>query len=95
MVDDAILGALADRVTGALGGKVGVAPRLFLKKLVGSILDRVDAFEDFDPRVHADLTVATAEMSADEASAAGVVRDADALSAVEGLTLDDPAEPMP
>ncbi|MBK8698035.1 MAG: BREX system ATP-binding protein BrxD [Deltaproteobacteria bacterium] len=95
MVDDALLGALADKVTGALGGKVGVAPRLFLKKLVGSILDRVDAFEDFDPRVHADLTVATAEMSADEASAAGVVRDADALSAVEGLTLDDPAEPAP
>ena len=33
-----------------LGGKVGVAPRLFLKKLVGDVLDRVDQFPDFDPR---------------------------------------------
>jgi hypothetical protein len=93
MVDDALIGALADKVTGALGGKVGVAPRLFLKKLVGSLLDRVNDHPDFDPRVDADLAVSTVEMSADEASAAGVVRDADALSVVEGLTLDDPAEP--
>ena len=31
---------LAAAVTGELGGKVGVAPRLFLKKLVGDVLDR-------------------------------------------------------
>ena len=41
---------LADAVTGALGGKVGVAPRVFLKKLVADVLDRVDQFPDFDPR---------------------------------------------
>lgn len=86
-VDDAVLAALADKVTGALGGKVGVAPRIFLKKLVGSLLDRVDAFPDFDPRVDAKLDVSPSEMSADEASAAGVVRAADALSAVDDLEL--------
>ena len=33
-VDDAYVGDLAHAVTGALGGKVGIAPRVFLKKLV-------------------------------------------------------------
>src|SRR5262249_31765176 len=33
-VDDAYLAVLARAVTGQLGGKVGVAPRVFLKKLV-------------------------------------------------------------
>ena len=37
-------------VTGKLGGKVGVAPRIFLKKLVADVLDRVDQYADFDPR---------------------------------------------
>ncbi len=48
-VDDAYVADLASAVGGALGGKVGVAPRLFLKKLVGDVLDRVDQFDDFDP----------------------------------------------
>ena len=51
---------LADAVAGRLGGNVGVAPRLFLKKLVGDVLDRVDQFPDFDPRQHYALTVASA-----------------------------------
>ena len=37
-------------MTGKLGGRVGVAPRIFLRKLVGELLDRIDQFEDFDPR---------------------------------------------
>ena len=41
---------LARAVAGELGGQVGVAPRLFLRKLVGDVLDRVDQFADFDPR---------------------------------------------
>jgi len=88
-VDDAVLGALADTVTGALGGKVGVAPRLFLKKLVGSMLDRVDLFEDFDPRVDGKLAVSPSELSAEEAAAAGVVREASALSAVDDLDVGE------
>ena len=48
--DDALVANLAGGVAGKLGGKVGVAPRIFLKKLVGDVLDRIDQFEDFDPR---------------------------------------------
>src|SRR5262249_16343654 len=50
LVDDGYLAGLATAVTGSLGGKVGVAPRIFLKKLVTDVLDRVDQFADFDPR---------------------------------------------
>jgi hypothetical protein len=71
VVDDAYLEALAGAITGALGGRVGVAPRLFLKKLVADVLDRVDLHEDFDPRRHYRLTLAETEMSATERAAAG------------------------
>ncbi|CDR09564.1 hypothetical protein GCM10022420_057060 [Streptomyces iranensis] len=47
--DDAYIGELATALTGTLGGRVGIAPRLFLKKLV-DVLDRVDEHADFDPR---------------------------------------------
>ena len=50
VVDDGYVDTLARAVAGGLGGKVGVAPRLFLKKLVADVLDRVDQFADFDPR---------------------------------------------
>jgi hypothetical protein len=70
LVDDAYVADLARAVAGRLGGKVGVAPRLFLKKLVGDVLDRVDQFPDFDPRQHYALTLATTEMSEVERNAA-------------------------
>ena len=70
VVDDSYLDALARAVAGGLGGKVGVAPRLFLKKLVSDVLDRVDLHEDFDPRKHYMLTLAETEMSATERAAA-------------------------
>ncbi|MET7749035.1 BREX system ATP-binding protein BrxD [Micromonospora sp. NPDC005367] len=63
LVDDVYLDALARAVAGGLGGKVGVAPRLFLKKLVGEVLDRVDQFPEFDPRQHYALTLSANEMS--------------------------------
>ncbi|MFG2052814.1 BREX system ATP-binding protein BrxD [Micromonospora sp. NPDC048930] len=63
LVDDAYLGELARAVAGGLGGKVGVAPRLFLKKLVGDVLDRVDQFAEFDPRQHYALTLSATEMT--------------------------------
>lgn len=69
VVDDSYLETLASAVTGALGGKVGVAPRLFLKKLVADILDRVDLHPDFDPRRHYKLTLSEGEMSAVERAA--------------------------
>ena len=56
-------------MTGSLGGKVGVAPRVFLKKLVTDVLDRVDQFADFDPRRHYALTLAAGELSEVERNA--------------------------
>ncbi|MFB7393552.1 BREX system ATP-binding protein BrxD [Streptomyces sp. NPDC056191] len=61
--DDRYITDLAQAVGGALGGRVGVAPRIFLKKLVGDVLDRVDQFDDFDPRQHYALTVDATEMN--------------------------------
>lgn len=63
VADDAYVADLARAVGGALGGRVGVAPRLFLKKLVGDVLDRIDQFEDFDPRRHYRLTLAGNELT--------------------------------
>ncbi|MEV6953319.1 BREX system ATP-binding protein BrxD [Streptomyces sp. NPDC051183] len=63
LADDAYIADLARAVGGALGGKVGVAPRLFLKKLVGDVLDRIDQFEEFDPRQHYRLTVTSSELT--------------------------------
>jgi hypothetical protein len=70
LVDDAYLADLADGVSGALGGKAGIAPRIFLKKLVADVLDRVDQFADFDPRRHYALTLTTGELSAEERNSA-------------------------
>jgi hypothetical protein len=70
VVDDPYVDVLARAVAGGLGGKVGVAPRLFLKKLVADVLDRVDLHADFDPRKHYTLTLAETEMSASERAAA-------------------------
>jgi hypothetical protein len=69
-VSDAYLDELAAAVTGRLGGRVGVAPRLYLKKLVGEVLDRVDQFADFDPRRDYPLTVTDAELTETERNAA-------------------------
>lgn len=72
LVDDGYIVTLADAVTGALGGKVGIAPRVFLKKLVTDVLDRVDQFPDFDPRKHYTLTMPRGELSQEERNAAAV-----------------------
>ncbi len=68
--DGLVYGVEDEGVAGGLGGKIGVAPRLFLKKLVADILDRVDLHEDFDPRRHYTLTLAESEMSVVERAAA-------------------------
>ena len=71
---------LATAVTGDLGNKVGVAPRVFLKKLVGDVLDRVDQFADFDPRLHYKLTLADSELTE-------VERNARAATSVDDIDL--------
>ena len=70
VVDDLYVDTLARAVAGGLGGRVGVAPRLFLKKLVADVLDRVDLHADFDPKRHYQLTLSETEMSASERAAA-------------------------
>jgi hypothetical protein len=70
LVDDAYLSLLASTVAGGLGGKVGVAPRLFLRKLVVDVLDRTDQFDQFDPRQHYALTISDTELTEVERQAA-------------------------
>lgn len=82
VVDDDYVAALARAVAGGLGGKVGVAPRLFLKKLVADVLDRVELHKDFDPRQHYALTLSESEMSPNERAAA-------AAGSVDDIALDD------
>ncbi|MEO3842155.1 BREX system ATP-binding protein BrxD [Streptomyces sp. CNZ287] len=70
VADEAYVDDLAKAVGGRLGGKVGVAPRIFLKKLVGDVLDRIDQFEEFDPRLHYQLTLSGGELTDTERNAA-------------------------
>lgn len=79
--DDGYVDLLARAVTGDLGGKVGVAPRIFLKKLVSDVLDRVDQFADFDPRRDYQLTIVDGELT-------DVERNARAVSSVDEIELD-------
>jgi hypothetical protein len=86
IVDDTYVATLADAVTGSLGGKVGVVPRVFLKKLVGDVLDRVDQFSDFDPRRDYPVTVNAAELTEIERNAAALAPPA--TSALDDIKLD-------
>lgn len=79
--DDAYVALLAAAVTGDLGGKVGIAPRVFLKKLVGDVLDRIDQFADFDPRRDYRLTIVDAELTE-------VERNSRAASSVDEIDLE-------
>ncbi|GAA3770327.1 BREX system ATP-binding protein BrxD [Plantactinospora mayteni] len=69
LADDAYLADLATALAGRLGGKVGIAPRLFLKKLVAGVLDPIELHPDFDPRRDFALTVADAELTEVERNA--------------------------
>lgn len=81
LADDSYIAELARAVTGKLGGKVGIAPRIFLKKLVGEVLDRIDQFEDFNPRQHYALTISDNELTS-------VERATSAANSVDEIELD-------
>lgn len=66
VADDALIESLAKGVTGTLGGKTGIAPRIFLKKLVADLLDRIELYESFDPRKDYLLTIRQDELSEEE-----------------------------
>lgn len=88
-VSDDLLANLAQGVAGSLGGKLGVAPRLFLRKLVSDVLDKVDQFEDFDPARDCKSAVSGGEMNASERAAAQHPQSAGDID----LPLDEP-EPL-
>jgi hypothetical protein len=66
--DDNFLESLVKSVTTGFGGRVSVAPRIFLRELV-DILDRVDQHADYDPRAHYKLEIREAELRPEELAA--------------------------
>ncbi len=68
-VTDEVVRSLAASVAGKLGGRTGVAPRIFLRKLVAGILDRVDIYPDFDPRLNYELELDGGELTVEERAA--------------------------
>lgn len=89
-VSDAVIRGLADKVAGKLGGKVGIAPRIFLKRLV-DVLDRVDEHPTFDPVAHYDLVIDAGELTPEERAAAGVARSVDDIELELGDAAGDSA----
>jgi bacteriophage exclusion system BrxC/D-like protein len=68
VADNEFLGRFAAAVAGELGGRVGIAPRLFLRKLV-DVLDKIEQFPDFDPYTDYEVTIALTELSDAERAA--------------------------
>ncbi|GAA3754341.1 BREX system ATP-binding protein BrxD [Microbacterium kribbense] len=75
LAGDNYLATLAYSVAGRLGGRVGIAPRVYLRKLV-DILDKIEQFADYVPADAAGVTIADGELTADERAAAGHDMDA-------------------
>lgn len=90
MVDDDYVANLADALAGQFGGDVRVAPRIFLKKLIADVLDRVELFEDFDPREHYKLTISREELDAEERHAVfgGENIGSEDIASVDDIDLD-------
>lgn len=68
LVTSEYLEGLAVTVAGRLGGKVGIAPRLYLRKLV-DVLDKIEQFDDYVPPKGADVGIAASELNDDERAA--------------------------
>ena len=69
-VGDDVLAAIITSLSGQLRGQLGIAPRLFLRRLV-DLLDKVDEHPTFDPKSHASLPFEEAEMSPEERAISG------------------------
>ena len=67
-VDDRFLDALVAQVTDGFGGKVALAPRLFLRELV-DVMDRVDQHDDYDPSEHYHLELDDHRLTDEEVAA--------------------------
>lgn len=71
LMTDEYLTRLAQSIAGQLGGRVGIAPRVFLRKLV-DILDRIEQFPDFTPDGSGAVPLAVTELNDDERAASGL-----------------------
>jgi hypothetical protein len=67
-VDDSFLSALVSQVTAGFGGKVAIAPRLFLRELI-DVMDRVDLHEDYNPADHYKLELQDGKLNPEELAA--------------------------
>ncbi len=67
-VDDQFLKALVAQVTAGFGGKVSLAPRLFLRELI-DVMDRVDIHADYEPATHYRLELEDAKLTSEELAA--------------------------
>lgn len=67
-IDDDFLRGLVIKVTEGFGGKVSLAPRLFLRELI-DVMDRVDIHENYDPSAHYKLELEDSKLTAEELAA--------------------------
>jgi hypothetical protein len=81
LADDALIQSLARGVAGSLGSKTGIAPRIFLKKLVADLLDRIEDHPGFNPLSDYRLTIREEELSMEE-------RNLMAASSVDDISLE-------
>jgi bacteriophage exclusion system BrxC/D-like protein len=79
-VNDATIRDLAVGVAGRFGQKTGIAPRIFLRKLVNELLDKVDEHEDYEPTRDFKLMLDARELTAEERDAAGVTASVDDIA---------------
>ena len=92
LVDDQVIRDLATALTGKLGGKIGVAPRLFLRKMVSELLDKVDEHENYDPKRDFKLVLDGREMTQTEREAAGLETTVDDIALDLAAGEDAPKE---
>lgn len=91
-VDDGFLRGLVSQVTAGFGGKIALAPRLFLRELI-DVLDRVDIHEEYDPQAHYKLELDDGKLTAEELAAkhGRTAEDATALAGTETSELGEDA----
>ncbi len=84
---------LVAQVTAGFGGKVALAPRLFLRELI-DVLDRVDIHEAYDPKEHYKLELDDGKLTPEELAAKhGRPVEEPEEEAAEESTSSDASEP--
>lgn len=93
-VSDDFLKGLVAQVTAGFGGKVALAPRLFLRELI-DVMDRVDIHETYDPKDHYKLDLDDSKLTPEELAAkhGPPVEEPAQEPSEETLQTAEPAEP--